>query len=450
MALQDLTTSSTRPIAFLFPDFPVLHQTFVLGEVLALRALGMPLVLYSLRRPCPRQQQPEAEVLIPEVRYLPMLSAAILVSNLRVATSTPGRYLRTFGRLVSAWWEDRHVKKLWSDRTAAPEAAERMLTPRERWRAFFNVNPWMYLLRSLALVPAAVQLGQELRRAGIDHVHAHWATYPTTVALIAHWLFGIRFSFTAHAYDIYLAPQLLSAKLRAARHAVTCARVNASYLEKIGGPDSGSHITVSYHGVDLQRFAPVGPQPSISGPPCIVTCGRLQIYKGHHVLLRAFAQLEPPARCIVIGDGPQRANLERLAATLGIADRVQFTGPLPQSEVARYLSQATVFALASIVVTSYGKRDVIPNVLAEAMAMGVPVVASDISGIGELIRDGESGRLVPPNDDRTLARVLAELIADPQKRRHLARGGYCRVRSDFDRQKNVRTLAALLQQISRA
>ena len=146
---------------------------------------------------------------------------------------------------------------------------------------------------------------------------------------------------------------------------------------------------------------------------------------------------------MLIGEGPQRANLEQLARALGIADRVEFTGPLPQDEVARRYSQATVFVLASIVVTSYGKRDVIPNVLAEAMAMQVPVVATNISGIGELITDRVSGRLVPPNEVKTLARVLDELLADSAQRQRLATGGAHKVRAEFDRSRNIQALAQL-------
>ena len=434
--------SSRAPIAFLFPAFPVLHQTFVLWEVLALRRLGVPLRLYSLKRPGTGTQQPEGAALAREVCYLPTLSAAVLAANLRALRRTPGRYLGIFGRLVREWWRDRRVKDLWRDPSAPPDPAERLLTVGERLQGFLNENPVMYLLRSLALVLPAVYLGEQLRRDGIRRVHAHWASYPTTVAMIIRWLFDIPFSFTAHAYDIYLVPQLLPEKVRSAEFVVTCARVNAGFLEQLGGPAAHARIVVNYHGVDLARFAP-GPRPAGADVPRIVTCGRLQIYKGHHVLLRACATLVPPVQVIVIGEGPQRDNLAALARELGIADRIEFTGPLPQAEVARHYHEATLFVLASIVVTSYGKRDVIPNVLAEAMAAQVPVVSTRISGIAELVTDGESGRLVPPGDPAALAQVLDELLRDPGQRQRLARGGYEKVVAQFDRAANVRVLADL-------
>ena len=179
--------------------------------------------------------------------------------------------------------------------------------------------------------------------------------------------------------------------------------------------------------------------------PCVVTCGRLEPYKGHHVLLRACAALARPVRCVVVGEGPQRQRLEQLAAELGIGDRVEFTGPVPQARLVEIYSRADLFVLASVVLERSGKRDVIPNVLAEAMAMQIPVVASDISGIGELVADGVSGRLVPPNDVAALAAVLGELIGDPAQRQRLARAGRAKVAADFDREVNIEALAELFR-----
>jgi colanic acid/amylovoran biosynthesis glycosyltransferase len=437
-----MPTSDRTPIAFVFPAFPVLHQTFVLWEVLSLRQLGVPIRLYSLKHPSTRTQQPEGAALAQEVRYLPALSRAVLKDNARVLARNPKRYVGVFLRLVREWWRDRHVKELSRDPGAQPDPAERLLTLGERIQGFLNENPFVYLLRSLALVLPAVHLGVELQREGIMRVHAHWASYPTTAALVIQWLFDIPFSFTAHAYDIYLVPRLLPVKVRTAEFVVTCAQVNAAFLRQLGGPATHDRVVVNYHGVDLNRFAP-RPARAPEGEPRIVTCGRLQIYKGHHVLLRACAKLSRPVRCIIVGEGPQRAKLEELARSLGIADRVEFTGALPQTELVRHYREAALFVLASIVVTSYGRRDVIPNVLAEAMAMQVPVVSTNISGIRELITDRETGRLVAPGDPDALARAVDELLDDPGQREHLALAGYQKVLAEFDRAANVRVLAEL-------
>jgi glycosyltransferase involved in cell wall biosynthesis len=438
------TMSGSKPIAFLFPAFPNLHQTFVLWEVLALRRRGIDIALYSIKPPLTRTQQPEGAALQREVTYLPStLSPAVLAANLAMLLHAPGRYLRACAALVRGWWQDRAAGREWKRTRVSDAAPDRELTALEFVRGYINRSPGLYLLKSLWLVPGAVWLGRDLRARGIERLHAHWASYSATMALLVHWLFDIPFSFSAHAYDIYLVPRLLGVKVREAEFAVTCARVNADFLRALGGPETADRVVVNYHGVDLARFRPVAPRPS--DLPCVVTCGRLEPYKGHHILLRAVAALRHPARCVVVGEGPQRQRLEELAQALGIAARVEFTGPVPQTRLAELYAEADLFVLASVILERSGKRDVIPNVLAEAMAMRVPVVATRISGISELIVDGVSGRLVPANDAPALMAVIDELLADESQRRRLAQAGIERVQAEFDREINIEALAALFR-----
>jgi len=437
-----MTAVRSKPIAFLFPAFPVLHQTFVLWEVLALRGLGVAVEIYSLKKPRTRIQQPEAAPVAREVRYLPSLfSAALWRANFRLLRERPGRYCSAYRQLARHWWADRHAGRAWQRKRIGRNAPEREATLRELVQGRFNRHPFFFLLKSLALVPVAAYLGERLRAAGIERLHAHWASYPATVALVVRWLYGIPFSFAAHAYDIYMVPRLLRAKVNEARFVVTCARVNAEHLARLAGP--GNHrILVNYHGVDLERFRPVERTAS-SGLPCIVTCGRLEQYKSHHVLLDACAAMKHPVRCIIVGEGPQRRRLERRAEKLGIRDRVELTGAVPQVELVRIYGRADIVVLASVVLERSGKRDVIPNVLAEAMAMGLPVVGTNISGVGELVVDGVTGRLVPPNDPQALAAVLDELLSDREQRERLGRAARAKVAAEFDRSRNVRALARL-------
>lgn len=434
-------------IAFLFPAFPNLHQTFVLWEVLALRQRGVDIALYSIKRPMTKTQQPEGEALQREVTYLPStLSPAVLGATLRYAVRHPGRLCRALAGVVRGWWADRDAGAAWQRQQVSAAAPDRERTLGETLRGWFNRSPVLYLLKSLWLVPLAIWLGADLERRGIRRLHAHWASYAATLALVVHWLYDLPFSFTAHAYDIYLVPRLLGVKVREAEFAVTCARVNKQFLDRLAGEASDGRVIVNYHGVSLDRFRPL-PRPATApgALPVIVTCGRLEPYKGHHVLLRAVAQLPRPARVVVVGEGPQRQKLEQLAQTLGIADRVEFTGPVPQARLAEIYAGADLFVLASVVLERSGKRDVIPNVLAEAMAMRLPVVATAISGIGELVADGVSGRLVAPNDPAALAQVLAELLDDAAQRERLAREGAATVARMFDREVNIEALAALFR-----
>lgn len=434
------------PIAFLFPAFPNLHQTFVLWEVLALRARGVELALYSIKRPSTQTQQPEGAALQAEVTYLPStLSAPVLAANLHWLARAPRRYLGAYAGVVRGWWSDRAAGRAWQREQVSADAPDRERTGGERLRGWFNRSPVLYLLKSLWLVPLAAWLARDLERRGIGRVHAHWASYAATVALVVHWLTDMPFSFTAHAYDIYLVPRLLGVKVREAAFAVTCARVNAEFLRTLAGAGAGERVVVNYHGVSRDRFRPRAAAAAAGALPTLVTCGRLEPYKGHHVLLRAAALLDRPVRVVVVGEGPQRARLAQLAAELGLAERVELTGPVPQARLAEIYAGADLFVLASVVLERSGKRDVIPNVLAEAMAMEIPVVATRISGIAELVRDGESGRLVAPNDPAALARVLAELLDDPAARRRLAQGGAAQVARMFDREVNIEALAALFR-----
>jgi glycosyltransferase involved in cell wall biosynthesis len=436
------TTSAA--VAFLFPAFPNLHQTFVLWEVLALRQRGIAIALYSIKRPITRTQQPEAATLQQEIHYLPPTFApAVVAANLAVLWRAPRRYVAAIAGIVRGWWEDRAAGREWKRKRVSADAPDRQRTRLEVLQGRFNRSAGLYLLKSLWLFPRAVYLGRHLHARGIRRLHAHWASYSATMALAVHWLFDMPFSFTAHAYDIYLVPRLLGAKVREAEFTVTCARVNAEFLAALAGPGSARRVIVNYHGVDRERFQPLVVRPHDT--PCIVTCGRLEPYKGHHVLLRACAALSRPVRCIVVGEGPQRRRLEQLAAGLGMRERVEFTGPVPQRRLGEIYAGADLFVLASVIIEASGKRDVIPNVLVEAMAMQLPVVASNISGIGELITDGVSGRLVPANDPSALAAVIDELLGDPAQRRRLAANGAATVAARFDRDVNVEALAALFR-----
>ncbi len=437
--------TSRGPIAFLFPAFPNLHQTFVLWEVLALQERGIDLALYSIKRPLTTTQQPEGAALQGQVTYLPStLSAPVLGANLALLARRPRRYLGAVVGVVRGWWQDRAAGRAWQTQQVSADAPDRERTRRESLRGWFNRSPVLYLLKSLWLIPLAVWLARDLERRGIARLHAHWASYAATVALVVHWVTDIPFSFTAHAYDIYLVPRLLGVKVREADFAVTCARVNAEFLNRLAGTAPGERVIVNYHGVSRARFAPQ-PRRARGALPCLVTCGRLEPYKGHHILLRAVAQLDRPVRVVLVGEGPQQQRLAQLAAELGMAERVEFSGPLPQARLAEVYAEADVFVLASVILERSGKRDVIPNVLAEAMAMQLPVVATSISGIAELVTDGVSGRLVPPNDAAALARVLGELLDDPAQRQRLAREGVATVARMFDRDVNIEELAALFR-----
>lgn len=428
-------------LAYLFPAFPVFHQTFVLWEVLGLRRNGVSPKIYSLQRPG-NAQQPEGQEIAREVTYLPgTASLAVWRANRRLLRRGVRRYLRLYGAVVDAWRTGADAPAV------AAEHARQHVTLYNRLRGWFNGEPHVYLLKSLWMVPCGVYFAEQLVAEGITHVHAQWASYPATVAYVAHVLTGVPFSISAHAYDIYMVPRMLPAKLRAARFAVTCAQTNAAFLTRLAGAELGRKVIVNYHGVDVSRFVPAASAIKRAGELTIVSCGQLERYKGMHNLVAACAQLVGQGvtlECTIIGEGPERGQLQRQIDSLGLSAQIHLLGALPHAEVAERLRKADVFALASELAGKSGRRDVIANVIVEAMAAGLAVVASHIPGVEELVDDGVTGYLVAPNSIEELVAAIRKLADHPEERMRFGRAARRRILQDFDSSKNVQRLARLL------
>ncbi len=433
-----------RRLAYLFPTFPVLHQTFTVGEVLGLKERGYDLRLIALKRSGGGRQQPGAEHLVAETEYCPrLLSPSLVGLVLRAALTHPRRFLGLVTLVYAAWRDTPVVTRDSSDDPGTT------MGWREKLRGIYHCNSLVYLLKSLSTIPYALYVSSVLERDGVEHVHAHWASYPATVAYLVKAWSGIPYSFTAHAYDIHMVQRMLPAKLDEASFVVTCAETNRRFLTRLCRNETADRIYVNYHGTDLDRFRPELDTDGASrrGPLRIVTCGSLEEYKGFHYLLEAVAVLRNRGHdvsCEMAGDGPQRAYLESRARELGIGDRVIFHGFIDQAELARVYAAANVFAMPSITLGRYGKQDVIPNVIAEAMASGVAVVATDIAGIPELIEDGVTGLLVPQRDAVRMADALETLIQEPGRADVLAKAGREKIARIWDRSTNIDALAEII------
>jgi glycosyltransferase involved in cell wall biosynthesis len=254
---------------------------------------------------------------------------------------------------------------------------------------------------------------------------------------------GPPFSFTAHAKDLYttLARNLII-RAKAARFVLTCTRYNGCFLEDLlSGVPTPIHVV--HHGADLARFHPSRRQPKAG---LIVSVGRLVPKKGYPILidgLELLAHAEVDFCCDIYGGGPSREELERMVGRAALDARIRFHGARPQDEIAAAYARASVFALAPVVVSD-GDRDGIPNVLVEAMASGVPVVSTRISGIPELIEHGVDGLLVEPSDAAALAHALRRVLEDPGLAARLAAAGRRKVEREFDLVANSRVVAELL------
>jgi glycosyltransferase involved in cell wall biosynthesis len=388
-------------------------ETFIAQELLALERRGFSLAIVSLRRPYDALRHPVHRAIAAPVVYLPeYLHEAprrVLAGHRRALGTNPAGY--------------RQSLRLWlRDLVRDP-------TP-NRVRRFGQAGV----------------LAAELP-AGARHLHAHFLHTPASVARYAAVMTGLPYSLSAHAKDIWTRPAWeLREKLEGARFSVTCTAENQAHLAALA---PGRPVELIYHGLDLGFFAPpahVGwgrDGSSAVDPVRLLAVGRFQPKKGFDLLLRALARLPVPAMLTLVGYGPGERALRALAGALGIEARVRFTGQLDHPAVRALYREHDLFVLAPRVAPD-GDRDGLPNVVVEALSQGLPVVATRVAALAEIVEDGGNGRLVPPEDPIALAHAIAELARDPESRRRLGTAGLRRVAAGWDLETGVDRLAALL------
>jgi len=300
-------------------------------------------------------------------------------------------------------------------------------------------------VKSLVVYPKAVYYGALMVRRGVEHIHAHFANIPTLVALVINRICGIPFSFTCHAHDLFQFRSMLAEKLHAAKFAVAISDYNRQFLRRYCAEEDVARVHVVHCGADVRKLAQVDRRPRDG---LVVSVARLSPMKGHIYLIEACALLRQRGilvECVIGGGGEERHVLEARVRELGLEDTVRLAGRLPTEEVAGFVSRASVFVLPCIQAPDHS-MDGIPVSLMEAMALRVPVICTTVSGIPELIRDGETGLLVKTHDPEALADAIERVITEEGLGNRLAEKGYDLVGEQFDLQKNARRLAALLQE----
>jgi glycosyltransferase involved in cell wall biosynthesis len=283
---------------------------------------------------------------------------------------------------------------------------------------------------------------------GIDHLHAPWANGPATAAWVASRLSGIPFSFSGRAHDLYPPDGALEEKMAAASFIRTNTLINRRYLADLCPALAGKVVNV-YNGISLTPAA--GPRPPARPPFHLLALGRLVPKKGFPVLLAACRHLDAQGvdfRLTLAGDGPERGKIRELVEQKGLVHRVTLPGAVPHREVARLMAAAHLLVMPSLIAPS-GDRDGIPNVILEALLCETPVVASAVSGIPEVIRDGDTGWLTPPGDAEALARAVAAALADPGEARRRAERGRTLVAREFDSERNYTRLKAQFEAAAR-
>ncbi|NJR71341.1 MAG: colanic acid biosynthesis glycosyltransferase WcaL, partial [Synechococcales cyanobacterium CRU_2_2] len=284
----------------------------------------------------------------------------------------------------------------------------------------------------------AAYFAQALERLGIRHLQVHFANLPTAIVEVAQQFYPFTFNIFAHAKDIYLTPpDVLDRRIAKSEFILTCTGFNAQHLRQIS--TSATPIVLSYHGINFDRFTPNLTVRQQSEAPLLISVGRFCEKKGFPYLLQACQRLKQAGygfRCMIIGYGEMQTQLLELIASLDLEDVVTLPGKKTQDELVELYNQASLFVLPCLV-TDDGDRDGIPNVLLEAMAMELPIVSTDISGIAELVEDQRHGFLVPEKDSVALAAALAKLLGEPQRRREMGRQGRQKVLQQFNLERNV-------------
>jgi colanic acid/amylovoran biosynthesis glycosyltransferase len=376
-------------VGYVLKRFPRFSETFILNELLALQEIGVDLHIFSLLTPPDEPRHARLAQLRAPVTYL-----------------AKGQLDQPSDAVLFAGQEPKAVATLHAK---------------------------------------AAEVARLARAAGITHLHAHFGSDPTTVALLAARLMGGTFSFTAHARDIYhtyVSPAVDDAKRRAklaeAAFVVTVSDFNAAHLRAIC-PAAAGRIHRLYNGVDLSLFAP----GNTNVPGRIVAVGRLVEKKGFAVLVEACALLAARGvafDCRIIGDGPLQETLASQIAGLGLRASVSLCGPMPQECLAEELGQAAIATLPCVI-TADGDRDGLPTVLLEAMGKAISVVTTTVTGGPEIVAHGETGLLCPPGDPKALADALEALLADPARARAMGAAGRLRAERLFNLSTNATRLA---------
>lgn len=392
----------TNPtLAYVVSGFPLTTETFILREVVELTRLGWPIELFSIRHPREQVVHPEARWLERRVHYPDW--HAMLAGNYALL----GRHPNVWTRLLAATIGG----------TAGAPA---------------------FLARSLIAFPIAIGWARQMQRLGVRHIHAHFGTYPALAALLAAQTQGIGFSFTVHAHDLYADNVMLAEKVRRARFVVTISEFNRQRLCALSGTASANRVLVVRCGVPVGTYTFTPRRPAI-GRRYLLSVAALREYKGLEYLIRACAMLRAAAPqqafvCRIVGDGRERGALEKLIRELRLVDCVRLVGAGEQHLVKNLLAEADTFVLPSIVARN-GYMDGIPVALMEAMASGVPVIASRLSGIPELVRDRVTGLLVPPQDPQAICDAILCCWRQPEA----AAARAVRARSLIEREYNLET-----------
>ena len=323
--------------------------------------------------------------------------------------------------------------------------------PEEYSKAFRLMINRFRRTRKIATIKHLLQAGYLvhalLPSTDVCHLHAHFAHSPTSVALFAHKLSGLPFSFSAHAKDIYTSDQRqLREKIALAKFVVTCTEHNRRFLQSLFS--HGPSIHRVYHGIDAGLFSGPSAFRKPSPPYRILSIARLVEKKGLPTVFRALRNLLDQGyslRYTLIGDGEKRQSILNQIRDLGLEGIFTWLGTQPHHRVIDEYRKADLFVLGCEVARN-GDRDGIPNVFLESMAMGVPVLGTRVSAIPELVEEGRTGLLVEPGEPKAMAQSMVKLLGDEELRHRIIDSARRRVREEFNNRELIQKLAEIFEE----
>jgi len=413
-------------VAYILKMFPRFSETFIANEILEVERRGARVVVFSMKPPNESIRQELIEKIAARRHVVPPLRgrhlAAHGICHLRCLSRAPHRYARTLFFVAR-----RGTRAAWQK---------------------FLVAPWIL---------------REAQAAGVEHMHAHFASGPARQAKLVSLLSGIPFSFTAHAKDLFWAGHQhgknnkLKKRVRTAAFVITISEFNRRFVHRLGFRVPRRRVLTLYNGLDLDHWSFIRPagRPvagEAGSPPLILAVGRLVPKKGFHDLVGACRLLHlsgVPFRCVIAGDGPEADALRAHISEAGLDGKVELGGLVPLNRLAdSFYPQAAVLAQPSIIAQD-GDQDGIPTVILEALAIGLPVIATPVSGIGEAVYDGRTGLLVPPGDPPALAAAIQDLFRDPALAARVAAGGRALAERRFNIKNNSKALVHLFESSAR-
>jgi glycosyltransferase involved in cell wall biosynthesis len=391
-------------IAYLVSQFPAVNHTYLLREIRGLRAAGLELHVASISNPDHSELSPEERDEASRTVYIKAQGLpGALRAHLATLFSRPAGYLR--GLLFP------------------------LTAGRGDWRRTLS---WFFYFIE------AVMVGHWMKRNGLDHLHIHFSS---SVGLIARKVFPITISVSIHGFGEIQADPVgfrLEEKIAASLFVRAISKHGRSQMMRLCPQRDWEKIEYAPLGVDPSEFRPRGVR--LAGSPFELLCaGRLSPEKGQYVLIAALDRLVRESRDVrlhLVGDGPDRPGLERDVKSRGLEGRVVFHGWMDQVGLRRLYEAAGAFVLPSF-------AEGLPVVLMEAMAMEIPCVATNITGIPELIGNGVEGLLVAPSDEGELAAAIARLMDAPDLRGRIGTAARERVLLEYDLTRNTRRLADL-------